>query len=216
MRRSLHRHLVAAGSLLAIGGLLSGCADNDSVLFIRGVIMPEPPDCTFGAEATGTTLMSGRVDRSFVGVDSYQAALLVGNQITRQGSRDQLRTETSRVSILGAEVHVLSEDGGELESYTVPAHGQINPGSGQEPGYGVVSAVLLDGLDLGVSQVVSKVQVYGETLGGQDVESNWFRFSIEIADGELNLGDCSESLATSDESTTCWLGQDLPACDPSK
>jgi hypothetical protein len=209
MRRLLH--LVAAGSFIVIGGLLSGCAENDSVLFIQGVILPEPPDCTFTAELTGTMLGSGTVDKDLT--KSYQAALLVGNQITRQGSRDQLRTETSRVSILGAEVHVLAEDGGELDSYTVPAHGQIDPGSGQEPGYGVVSTTLLDGLNLGTDHVTSKVQVYGQTLGGQDVESNWFRFAIHIIRRTLSTGPCDP--LTTDESTTCWFGQDFPSCDPS-
>ena len=209
MRRLLHRHLVAAGSLVAIGGLLSGCADNDSVLFIGGVIMPEPPDCTFGAEAGGPTLTSGTVDETLTLTDSYQAALLVGNQITRQGSRDQLRTETSRVSILGAEVHVLEDGGGELDAFTVPANGQIDPGSGQEPGYGVVYTELLaDVRALGAGRFISRVQVYGETLGGREVQSNWFRFPVEIVSGALIASDCD----VTDERTTCWYGQDFPSC----
>jgi hypothetical protein len=210
MRRLLH--LVAAGSFVAIGGLLSGCGDNESVLFIQGVIMPEPPDCTFSPSASGTMLMSGMVDVSLT--KSYQAVLLVGSQITRQGSRDQLRTETSRVSILGAEVHVLDDGNSEVESYTVNASGQIEPSSGQEPGYGVVSTVLLQGGDeRGVGQFISRIQVYGQTLGGQDVESNWFRFPIEIVDGDLNTGPCDSTDITG-ERTTCWPGQDFADCEP--
>ncbi|MBN1611237.1 MAG: hypothetical protein JW940_31685 [Polyangiaceae bacterium] len=207
MRRLLH--LVAAGSFVAIGALLSGCGENDSVLFIRGVVLPEPPDCTFGAEAGGTMLVSGTVDETMT--ESYQAVLLVGNQITRQGSRDQLRTETSRVSILGAEVHVLDEGDSEIDSFTVTASGQIDPGSGQEPGYGVVSTTLLSGLGGLGRQVISKVQVYGQTLGGKDVESNWFRFPIEIVSGGLIADNC-DMVQTTDERTTCWRGQDFPSC----
>jgi len=163
-------------------------------------------------------LMSGRVDEALT--DSYEAALLVGNQITRQGSRDKLRTETSRVSILGAEVHVLTTAGKERDAFTVPAQGQIDPGTGQLPGYGVVYAQLLSSVsELGVGQVTAKVQVYGETLGGQEVESNWLRFPIEILNGDLirfpagvGVGDSCD-FAEGDDQATCFKGQDgLTSC----
>lgn len=211
MRRLLHREWVAAGFLVT--GLLSGCADNESVLFIAGVMKPEAPDCEFTPQAGSTMLMRGTVDSALT--ESYQAALLVGNQITRQGSRDQLRTETSRVSIVGAEVHVLDEADNDLGEFTVPAQGQIVPGSGQEAGYGVVYAELLRPVSDFTGQVVIvNVQVYGETLGGEEVESNWYRFPIRVVSGMLiefpagvGLGGACDHVETSKKSS-CFIGQD--------
>ena len=50
--------------------------------------------------------------------DSYVASILVGNQLTERGSRNQLRTETSRVRLEGAEVTLEDANGNELATFS--------------------------------------------------------------------------------------------------
>jgi hypothetical protein len=222
MRRSPDRPWLSAGLLALASALLSGCAENESMLFIDGVLAMEAPECEVTADSGSTLLLSGVVDAALT--ETYRGVLLVGNQLVRRGARDQLRTETATVSIDGTEVHVLDSDQRELDSYTVPSSGTISPGTGTEAGYGGVGTDLLQPVDRFLSQglVVVDVQVYGETLGGQAVESNWFTFPIRVTYGELidypadamdpNTGLCSGP-APEEAVDPCYPGQDGPtAC----
>lgn len=220
MRRFLHQRCLAAGLLAAGGSCLVGCADNESVMFIKGVMLMEPPECTVTAEAGAVLLLNGTVDAALTEV--YQSVLLVGNQLVRKGSPNQMRTETSRVSMEGAEVHVLTVGGIELDSFTVPASGDIGPGSGQEPGYGTIMVNLLEHVPkfAGEGTVIVDVQVFGETLGGQAVESNWFTFPIQVGTRWLieyppeALSSDGHCVSAADEETRpCFTGQDgLTTC----
>jgi len=113
MRRSTTKYLLSAG-LLTFGSfiLTASCAKNDSSMFVVGVIDVSATTCTAKADTTDALLAGGALDTAFT--QSYTAFLLVGNQLTQQGSREQLRTETSRVSLRGAEVTLTDVGGVEL------------------------------------------------------------------------------------------------------
>src|SRR5690606_8651239 len=116
---------------------------------------------------------NGVLDRLFA--NDYTAALLIGNQLTARGSREQLRTETSRVTLRGAEVRLETLKGAELApAFSSTATGFVDAAAGTDPSLSVMYASLIPASissTLPQGTVVAKVRVFGNTLGGQDVES---------------------------------------------
>jgi hypothetical protein len=199
---------------LALG--LAGCADNNSAMFVRGVLVPAQ-DCTVRADPNGAMFLRGTVDLAFT--DSYVGALLVGNQLVRRGSKNQLRVETSRIALKGAEVTVLDDQENELANYTVPGTGFVDPGTGEDPGYGILGATLLPPGLAGVDGLfIIDVKVFGTTLGGSDLESVPLRYPIQTCTGCLisypaDADDPAQPgyqcvQGTPPESSSCFTGQD--------
>ena len=183
--RRLPKTIVLSACLVAAAVSAQGCADNDSGLYVRGVLAIETPECVAKADPAATELLGGVLDLAFK--YTYSAALLVGNQLTRRGSRDQVRTETSRVTLRGAEVQVLNDAQQLLTEFTVPGTGFVDPGTGDEPGYGVMSVQLLPpnlGLSAG-TRVTTEVRVFGDTLGGDEITSASLTFPITVCQGCL-------------------------------
>jgi hypothetical protein len=197
MNEWVKRGLMLSMVVGAIGVGASACADNESTIFVRQVLVPSGSDCSYSADPGSMARMLGVMDLAFT--REYWAGLLVGNQLVERGSADLLRTETSRFRAEGAEVEIETTDGDLIQSFTVPVNGFADPGNGSDPGWGVVMAVLIDsstgdGLASGfptgersslVGRVVVAVKVFGKTLGGQEVESGQFRFPISICYGCL-------------------------------
>lgn len=144
----------------------------------------EPPQCAVKAEPTALMRGLGILDLSFR--ENYEAPLLVGNQLVRRGAAEQLRTETSRVRLDGAVVTVLSPRGDPLAEYSTVGTGFVDPGTGTEPGYGAMFATLLPPRVAQAGQVVTvRVSVFGETLGGEEIESNELTYPILVCEGCL-------------------------------
>src|SRR5512146_2184814 len=102
--RRLTKGLVIAG-LLSLGGMAnSGCADNETMLFVQSVLALSG-DCTAEADPDSKMRLGGVLDTKFS--TQYNAVLLVGNQLVARGSRDRLRTESNRIALKGAEVQLL-------------------------------------------------------------------------------------------------------------
>lgn len=182
--RRLFKHLIIAGTLA--GGALStqGCADNESGLFVQAVLKIESPACTVQGDSSSVVLLGGVLDLAFR--SNYVGALLVGNQLVRRGSRTQLRTETSRVVLKGAEVTVLDSGQSEVASFTVPGTGFVDPGTGDDPGYGVMFAELIPaGVGQSGQTMVVEVRVFGDTLGGDEITSAALTFPVSVCTGCL-------------------------------
>lgn len=174
-----------------------GCADSESMLFIRQVMFRASPECSVRAEPDGLAVLTGVLDISFR--TEYNATILVGNQLVPRGSTDLLRTETSKVTLNSAEVTVQLADETFLNSFTVPVAGFVNEGQGQEAGYGVVALPIIDAgaikalkkarqstLDEGKpARVVSRIKVSGRTLGGNTIQSGEFQFVTNVCYGCL-------------------------------
>ena len=222
--RWLPRYLCAACiPALSAGVAGSGCADNESTLFVRAVLRIEPPDCVAKPDPSATVMLGGTLDVALR--DTYQAALLIGTQLVRRGSRDQLRTETSRVNLRGAEVYIDSAEGDNIYSFTIDGTGFADPGSSEEPGYGVMFVPLIPPsasrrIDPG-HVVTVRVKVFGRTLGGTELESNELYFPILVCSGclvsfPIEADDpvepgyvCgSNPDFTVTEDPPCWWGQD--------
>lgn len=172
--------LVGSGSLLS-----TSCAENESMLFIEGVMALDRSDCVLRPEGNSVLLPSGIMDRALT--SRYQAGLLVGSQLIQRGDKARLRTETARMSLLGAEISIESPAGGELiPAYSTIGTGFVNPSSGTEPGFGaIIVEIVPAGATLPEGLVLAKIRAFGETLGGQEVESNEYSFPIQVCTGCL-------------------------------
>jgi hypothetical protein len=230
------RNYTAAG-LVALGAALlsAGCVDNESSLYIAGVFDLSQSNCIAEPNGDSVLLANGIIDRLFA--QGYTAALLVGSQLTTRGSRENLRTETSRLAVEGVHVTLYGTDGGET-SFDTATNGIVEPATGTDPGVASVFAQLVRPADLGdprypgdygalgpPGQAIARVRVFGTTLGGQEVESGDFDFTIHVCEGclvtyppnardPLSMGDdylCSaDSDAATESENICFLGQDHP------
>jgi hypothetical protein len=208
-----HRIIAALLATAAAMGLSAGCAPNDSALFIRGVLAQQPPQCIVKNDPSSLMLGMGVLDREFA--QTYVAALLVGNQLVRRGSKDQLRTETSRVRLEGAIVSVGTAAGSTIQEFSTIGTGFVDPGTGDEPGYGVMFATLIPPGAGAPGEVVNvTVRVFGTTLGGQEIESGDISFPIAICQGCLVS---YPSDAIDPATGQCLVGGDAtvdPPCQP--
>lgn len=181
------KSLLAVG-IASLGALvLPSCATNDSMMFIVGVIGLRSGECVAEPDGDQPLLAKGTMDRIFA--SEYRAALLIGNQVTQRGSREQLRTETSRIVLKGAEVNLEDLVGKQLAApFSSTATGFADAAAGTDPARAVMFATLIPGsiaATLPRGTVLAKVRVFGDTLGGQEVESSELAFPIEICDGCL-------------------------------
>jgi len=204
----------------------AGCTDEETGLFIQGNVLREAPECIAEPEA-GTTLIGvGYLD---VGLKlDYEATLLVGNQLTPRGDKASLRTETMITVIEGAEVRLFDDTGNGVAEFTVPASGVISPDDSEDPGFGIINATLIPQTVGGsladeltsrgeVRTRVAEVRVFGQTIGGVDVESASIRYVIRVCEGCLvnfpaaaldAQGNCGRGQMEQIEETPCHPGQD--------
>ena len=187
MRRFSIKSVLALGVACLSAGLLPSCATNDSMLFIAGVFARSSGACEIKPESDATILASGVLDRLLT--SEYKAALLIGNQVTQRGARDRLRTETSDVSLKGAEVKLETLQGASLAPpISANGNGFANAADGTDPGLAAMFVNLIPASVSGAlptGTLVAKVRAFGTTLGGQDIESNELTFSIRVCDGCL-------------------------------
>lgn len=193
----LRSSLSVLGVTAWCGLVATGCEDNASMLFIKGVLAIETTNCVAKPESAGTLRAGGRLDTSLA--RGYVAALLVGSQLTQRGSREQLRTETARLVLEGAEVTLNNAAGTPLDigtnnPFTTLGTGFVDPAGGTTPGFG---AIFVDVIPAGVMTSVSnalpggqgvvqaKIRVFGTTLGNQSIESGDYTYSIEVCNGCL-------------------------------
>jgi hypothetical protein len=219
-RRSLGGSLFLVA--LAVNG---GCTDEETGLFIQGNIAREAPECIAEPEPDGLFIGVGYLD---VGLKlAYEATLLVGNQLTPRGDKPSLRTETMITVIEGAEVRLFDDTGGGVAEFTVPASGVIGPDSSEDPGFGIINATLIpqtvgSGLAEELSNRgevrtrVAEVRVFGQTIGGVDVESAAIRYVIRVCEGclvsfppnALQGTSCSRGQTEQQPDRPCYVGQD--------
>jgi hypothetical protein len=187
MRRSFLKSLLAFAVPCFVAGALPSCATNDSMMYIVGVALRKSGACTVKADLSSTFIDKGVMDRLFA--SEYVAGLIVGSQLTQRGSRERVRTETSKVALKGAEVKIETTQGAELvPAFSSIGTGFVNASDGEDAAATVMFATLIPASvapSLPRGTVVVKVRVFGTTLGGQDVESAELLFPIDVCDGCL-------------------------------
>ena len=219
----LRTKLLPVGCALALS--LPACVENDTSLFVAGVLAGKPPECEFKADPGSAQLPGGVMDVSFT--TSYDAELLVGLQLATRGDKTKLRTESMQFQIRGAEVRLTDSVGDLIDEFSVPASGSITPTSAQTPGFGLSKVVLIpndvggdfrDELSFGGGRtVVAEVRVFGDTLGGAELTSGSFTFVIDVCygclvtwveDGLNADGSCNLSISEPVIRNGCFFGQD--------
>lgn len=218
MRRPSLKSLFALAAASSFAGALPSCATNDSMMYIVGVAAREQGSCTVSADLENPVLARGTMDRLLA--SEYTAALMVGNQLTQRGSRERLRTETSKVALKGAEVRLENTQGALLvPAFSAIGTGFVDASEGVDAAPAVMFATLIPASIAGSltpGTVVSKVRVFGTTLGGEDVESAELLFPIQVCDGCLVSFPASARDLTADGDTyQCLLATDSTTSSPS-
>ncbi|HHH28468.1 MAG TPA: hypothetical protein ENK57_09000 [Polyangiaceae bacterium] len=215
-------------SLLAFGAItaamLPSCVENNSSIFIHSVDFLAPGECGCTGDPEDEALLTGTLDiRQRPG--PYIAAVRIGNQMIRSADDARLRVETSHVTFYEAEVEVFDQGGGVVTSFSQPITSFAFAGNSTNPGFGCTFLTLIDApsvANIATPQtVVARIKVFGETLGGNDVETGVFDFPIQVCDGcigciEPDPMDCDGEIPT--EAAACNVGQDYAAdcrCVPS-
>lgn len=207
-------------STIALGASLSGgCADNLATVYVDHVIGydSENYECVIEPAFDGPGLTTGRYDY-FAG-NPYYVRLVVGNQLVPQGDNDLLRAETSRIAIQGAVINTYDGSGNSvLASFTSRASGTIQPDDSEDPGlsaFGIPIIQTQPVLPVGNYQI--GIEVFGETLGGTNVESGEFLFPVEILPyGYYSSCDSNDTLFENEDRNPCGvLSQDggLVSCN---
>jgi hypothetical protein len=230
-------HAVSTAVLaLAAGAAFPACAHDDSTLYIQGVLAPPVPSnnvCTYVVSTASTFLSRGLVDAALT--DSYSPLFLVGSQMKSQANADNVKSETGRINIQGALVRVVDPaDGSVWMDATVLTSGTVEPAQGTSSSYIGIGASIMDKhaishFDPGAAAppnpsklAVAYVKFYGQSLGGQSIESEEYQYPVDVCNGCLvvfppqgsvaKLHDyCSGLLPPSNEQIPCALGQDQPA-----
>jgi hypothetical protein len=127
--------------------------------------------------------------------DNYEAVLLVGNQLISRGDNLQTRAESNKAHLEGAIVRVTDANGNDIAEFTAQSEGFADSANGTVAGFGLIGVTLLDAPTLakiagglapgGTKLVLAEVKVFGETLGGDDLESGEFQWPIEVCNGCL-------------------------------
>lgn len=231
MRPSFSKNLLATATVGIMVAALPSCADNNSSLYIAGIAARQQGACTVKPTFDSTLIQKGVLDREFS--TEYVAALLVGNQILERGSRERVRTETSRVALTGAEITLEDAQGNRLvPKFSTIGTGLADPSDGTTPGIAAMFVTIIPSTVAGqlpAGTIVSKVRVFGTTLGNQDVESSELLYPIEVCDGclvtypasdrdltadgadyQCKQGTDSTNMDNSADALPCSLGIDLP------
>src|SRR5688572_4270965 len=135
----LRSKLLPAGCALAL--TLSACAENDTSLYVAGVLAGKPPECEYKADPGAAQFVGGSLDVGFT--TTYEANVLVGLQLAPRGDKSKLRTESMTFLVRGGEVRLTNSVGDLVDEFSVPAGGSITPTSAETPGYGFANLVVI-------------------------------------------------------------------------
>lgn len=208
--------------LFASAIVLSACADNRKSVYIRGVVPAEASGAGGGCNIDATSdelLLGGVLDPGIAG--GYTLDLSIANQMVARANAQTFTAETNRVNFQRAEVRIATANAVRLDRFSVLLTGSVPPASGTTPGIGVISlnvvqSELLEQLrdQGGDTDIVAFVKLFGETLGGREVETDFFQFPITVtAPGGLvsfpapedGVVDCQKQSAS--DQGSCRIGQ---------
>jgi hypothetical protein len=199
-------HVLAGAAVLACATTVtSACVHDNSTIFVYDVLAPQEVSngelCTYSNDTSQLFISQGTADTDFI--DFYTATYLVGNQLVPQINPQTPQTESSYVQIQGAVVRITDAAGHQLNTYTYPISSQLPPLNGTQPGYAPVIGVMTIDHDTLFSQsvqsvvnpppptrrgfvrLITYVRFFGQTTGGDSVESDEFEFPVNVCKGCL-------------------------------
>lgn len=210
----------AATALVALGMGSTGCAENDSTIFVRQLqfisrdtecVITDDPGALSDALGTYDPLCpAGAASAADCFTGPYRGFPLVGNGMVARGDGDLLRAESNSVQLYGIEREVIIPGGGLLtaeigddDAAFSAASGFVEVGSPSNPGFGITEVVLLTATEAfaaiqaaggGDTNVLVRFKLLGETLGGKDVETGIFDYPIEIRNRPGRFLSCNDPL----------------------
>jgi hypothetical protein len=194
-----------AGGLLLAGtaAISTACVNDNSTVFIFDVLAQQlvspGSQCLFTTDPTQPYVSAGVLD---VGLrTAYFAEFLVGNQIVSQASATAPQTETSYVQFSGAVVKVTDTADNTLAYYTeMVGAAALAPAQGTTPSFEPIGVTIVDeasiasyiqalepgGMDYGGTvQLITHTYFFGQTLGGESVQTNVFTYPVTLCYGCL-------------------------------
>lgn len=186
MRLGVSLPTVLAGSLLLAGlGLVGGCAENRSSLYIEAVMYIDPlgSECIADPSGDSAFLPGGTVDLLIR--SDYYAPLLVGNQLYPVGNGARLRTETNRIQVESADITIEPLSGSGGTSFRVPVSATVHPGDDDPGQVGVFVELIPRGAISDVGSYIVHITLNGRTLGGTPIQSGEWLYPVEVCEGCL-------------------------------
>jgi hypothetical protein len=131
-------------------------------------------------------------------VSEYNPTYLIGNQSVAEVNSQQLATETNIITVQGAVVTITDAAGNQLNSFSRLAAATVYPASGAVPGYAPITVTTIDSATIqndtalqnnvaanGTTRLVTYVKFFGQTTGGNTIESDTFEFPVDVCKGCL-------------------------------
>lgn len=197
--KRLWGHILAGGLLLGGAAAVStACVKDNSTVFIFDVLAQQlvspGSQCLFTTDPTQPYISAGVLDIGFR--DTYFAEFLVGNQIVAQGQPTTPQTETSYVQFSGAVVRVTDTEGNQLANYTeMVGAAALAPAQGSTPSFEPIGITIVDEGTIaqisqpvvagGTRQLITHTYFFGQTLGGENVQTGEFAFPVTVCYGCL-------------------------------
>jgi hypothetical protein len=194
-------HAIAAVSLLAgTVASMAACKHDDSSLFVQDVLLAPlvtaGQQCLFTNDPTQPHIASGELD---IGLrPEYDPTYLLANQLVPEVNSQQLQTETNIITVQGAIVRITDAAGNQLNTFTRYAAATVYPSAGSVPGYAPISVTTIDANTIssntalqqnvatgGTTRLVTYVKFFGQTTGGDYIESDEFEFPVDVCYGCL-------------------------------
>ena len=209
---------LVVGTAAALAFIVApACVDNDQSIFIRDALYPATTRtnnaCIYSNDATQAALFLGVLDVAVR--DNYSATLLVGNQMIARADSTEPRSESNKAHINGAVVRVTDANGNFISTFTSPSQGFVDQAEGDQATYGPIEVVALDapttfklraGMQVNDAKLVlANIKVFGESLGGVDLESGEYQLPIRVCNG------CLLSFAGYDDATVQGIDCNLAA-----
>lgn len=221
MSRSWSTAGVALFALLAPMSLGSCAADSVSLRITCNVV-PES-DCTF--TSSGLCYLQGTLNLSSIG-GSYSSVLRVINGLKSRERDVPPQSEPNGLQLTEIEVYITDSAGRKPSfarnlpnPFSVPATGYADPseealvGAELLPAAYVAQIAAAQHTSRALGSVRLAVIIRGKTSGGVDVESDEWRWNIELVEASNNpaMNECVEY-----DDPVCSLGQDKFAyvCNP--
>jgi hypothetical protein len=212
------RSLILASLLLSLAGCV---ADDGPAFFISDVIAPDD-DCIYSVE--NVKLLRGTFNAEFGG--EYSLAPILNSQLVGRGGDAPLRADPNNILLTGAVVELQDASGAPLafgglpNPFTVSVASFVESSDGTAPSQSVGAIQVIPpayaaGLDamlgddpLALMVVVVQVEMFGETVGGVDVEAAPWSWPIDVCQGQCLFECVAAGVDVGDDVNTCTCGQD--------
>jgi hypothetical protein len=195
--RLVGQTLAVATTIALALGIAPACVDNDQSIYIHSILAPSASRtngiCSYTSDATQPQLSQGEVDVYLR--DTYFSEILVGNGMIARGDSLAPRTESNRAHIQGGVVRVTDANGKSYGEFTALGDGFVDPSSAGTPNFGPMGITTIDATTMGKIQndvqpgqpviAVVNIKIFGQTLGGVDLESSEFQFPVVVCKGCL-------------------------------